>query len=310
MGSEEDTYNVMFHALKHPVRRRILRRLDAGPASFTGLLNELGIDNGLLNYHLNSLGELVAKGPDERYRLSEFGAAALSLTRRVEEPVKRGNGTISVLGWRTPVSRVLALVAVLLLSSNVYLACSLREASSDNTNALGWALLQARGSYGESVNVLGDALDGGVLEPGAVGVIQNDMMDAARYLRIASVLDRRHREQWDALREAADGLAQASQQIMGRMASSGGTEIELSLSQKRYLEEVAVGLERMGEAFPEELVLGSRPRVVYDEDQTADAVTAAVEFEGSLNGLYEAFSIGRPFEVVLGEGYIWVEDDT
>lgn len=309
MGSEEDTYNVIFHALKHPVRRGILRRLEAQPTTFTGLLNELGIDNGLLNYHLNNLGELVAKGPDERYRLSEFGAATLSLTRRVEEPVKRGDGTINVLGWRTPVSRVLVLVTVLLLSSNIYLAFSLRDVSSDKTNALGWALLQARGSYGESANVLGDALDRGVLELGAVSVIQSDMMDASRYLRIASILDEGHREQWDALREAADGLAQASQQIMGKMASSVGTEIELSLGQRLYLEEVTGGLARMGEAFPEELVLGSRPRVVYVEEQTTDVVLAALEFEGSLSGLYGAFNIGRPFELVLGEGYLWVEDD-
>jgi len=81
MGSEEDTYNVIFHALKHPIRRRILRRLDAQSTTFTGMLNELGIDNGLLNYHLNNLNELITKGPDEKYRLSEFGAATLSLTK-------------------------------------------------------------------------------------------------------------------------------------------------------------------------------------------------------------------------------------
>ena len=87
MGSEEDTYNTIFHALKHPIRRRILRQIETHPATFTELLNELGIDNGLLNYHLNNLKELITKGEDEKYRLSEFGAATLSLTRRVEEPL-------------------------------------------------------------------------------------------------------------------------------------------------------------------------------------------------------------------------------
>ncbi len=91
MGSEEDTYNTIFHALKHPIRRRILRQLESNPTTFTGLLDELGIDNGLLNYHLNNLNELITKGEDEKYRLSEFGEATLSLTRRVEEPVKKQN---------------------------------------------------------------------------------------------------------------------------------------------------------------------------------------------------------------------------
>jgi len=93
MGSEEDTYNTIFHALKHPIRRRILRQIDAKPSTFTELLNELGIDNGLLNYHLNNLKELITKGEDEKYRLSEFGTATLSLTRRVEEPLHSPSDT-------------------------------------------------------------------------------------------------------------------------------------------------------------------------------------------------------------------------
>lgn len=91
MGSEEDTYNTIFHALKHPIRRRILRQLESNPATFTELLDGLGIDNGLLNYHLNNLNELITKGSDERYRLSDFGTATLTLTRRVEEPVRNQN---------------------------------------------------------------------------------------------------------------------------------------------------------------------------------------------------------------------------
>jgi hypothetical protein len=91
MGSEEDTYNTIFHALKHPIRRRILRQLESNPATFTDLLDELGSDNGLLNDYLNNLNDLITIGSDERYRLSEFGTATLFLTRRVEEPVKKQN---------------------------------------------------------------------------------------------------------------------------------------------------------------------------------------------------------------------------
>ena len=93
MDLEEDTYNIIFQALKHPIRRRILRELDSQPATFTELLNSLGIDNGLLNYHLNNLKELITKGEGEKYSLSEFGIATLSLTRKVEDPLNSKKDT-------------------------------------------------------------------------------------------------------------------------------------------------------------------------------------------------------------------------
>ena len=86
MKIEEDTYSSIFQALKHPIRRRILRMLREHPMTYTEILNELGIENGLLNYHLENLVELLAKGEDDKYRLSEFGEAGLSVIERVETP--------------------------------------------------------------------------------------------------------------------------------------------------------------------------------------------------------------------------------
>jgi len=86
MEIEEDTYSNIFQALKHPIRRRILKMLKQQPMTYTEILNELGIDNGLLNYHLENLRELMAKGDYEKYRLSEFGRAGLSVIDRVETP--------------------------------------------------------------------------------------------------------------------------------------------------------------------------------------------------------------------------------
>jgi len=86
MNFEEDTYNAIFSALKHPIRRKILRTLDQAPATYTEMLNTLGIETGLLNYHLESLSSLIAKNEENKYNLSDYGRAALSLTRRVEEP--------------------------------------------------------------------------------------------------------------------------------------------------------------------------------------------------------------------------------
>lgn len=87
MVFEEDTYTAIFSALKHPIRRKILRMLEVEPATYTEMMNALGIETGLLNYHLESLSALLAKNDEGRYRLSDFGEAAMSLTRRVEEPM-------------------------------------------------------------------------------------------------------------------------------------------------------------------------------------------------------------------------------
>ena len=112
MGLEEDTYTSIFNALRHPIRRRILRMLEEKPSTYTEVLNGLGIDNGLFNYHLDSLRELVTKGGDERYTLSDYGRAALSLNRRIEDPP----GGATERRW--PASpALLALVVVLLVAS-------------------------------------------------------------------------------------------------------------------------------------------------------------------------------------------------
>lgn len=93
MSFEEDTYSSIFTALKHPIRRRILRMLGQSPLTYTDILNKLNIDNGLLNYHLDNMKELISKDKEGKYVLSEFGEAGLNLTTKVEEPVStQGDG--------------------------------------------------------------------------------------------------------------------------------------------------------------------------------------------------------------------------
>lgn len=84
---EEDTYSQIFSALKHPIRRGIMRMIDHGPKSYTELLDALGIDSPRLNYHLQRLGDLAKKTEDGKYRLSTIGRAAIKLIEGVEEPV-------------------------------------------------------------------------------------------------------------------------------------------------------------------------------------------------------------------------------
>jgi DNA-binding transcriptional ArsR family regulator len=116
MEIEDDTYTSIFQALKHPIRRRILRMLKEHPYTYTEILSELGIDNGLLNYHLENFKDLLTKGDDERYRLSKFGEAGLSVIDRVETPKEK-----TVKTTLLDTSNLQSIVIILLLTVSTLL---------------------------------------------------------------------------------------------------------------------------------------------------------------------------------------------
>lgn len=82
---DEEVYSTIFSALRHGVRRRILRMLSYGHMSFTALYEKLEISSSHLTYHLDSLGELVSKN-DSRYKLSVFGRASVDMMNSIESP--------------------------------------------------------------------------------------------------------------------------------------------------------------------------------------------------------------------------------
>jgi len=112
MDLEEDTYSAIFKALRHPIRRRILRMLGDKKMTYTEVLRELGVENGLLNYHLEPLGQLVTKGEDEKYGISAYGEAALALYNKVEAEVPRKENArasnLKIITW----SAIAALVII------------------------------------------------------------------------------------------------------------------------------------------------------------------------------------------------------
>jgi DNA-binding transcriptional ArsR family regulator/outer membrane protein assembly factor BamB len=129
-GDDSDTYSIIFKALKHPIRRRILSLLADKPLTFSELLRFLGVDSGHLSYHLEALGHLVSKTEDGCYRLSAFGAAAVGLFTGVEGTVPRKQGiltgrvldSIQSITKRRPLGGTLILGLLLLagLSANYY----------------------------------------------------------------------------------------------------------------------------------------------------------------------------------------------
>ena len=82
---DEGVYTTIFNALRHGVRRRILRMLSETQMNFSAINERLNISSSHLTYHLDSLRELVSKD-DTSYRLSVFGRAAVDMMNGIENP--------------------------------------------------------------------------------------------------------------------------------------------------------------------------------------------------------------------------------
>jgi DNA-binding transcriptional ArsR family regulator len=121
MSTEEDTYNIIFKAMQHPIRRRILRTLSEAPSTYTEIQRTLNIDNGLLNYHLDNMRDLLTKNEEEKYTLSEFGRATVNLVRGVEEPAKYTSKLNAASSQFTIKILVIVFAAVVLVSSAIVL---------------------------------------------------------------------------------------------------------------------------------------------------------------------------------------------
>jgi DNA-binding transcriptional ArsR family regulator len=116
-NDDEEPYSTIFASLKHPIRRRILRMLSKQPMSFSEMTDALGVSNSFLTYHLESLGELLGKTEDGKYRLSSFGEAANATMNKVEDipTIAPHISQLSKINWFRGRSAVVALGIVCIL---------------------------------------------------------------------------------------------------------------------------------------------------------------------------------------------------
>ena len=133
---QEEIYSIMFSSLKHPARRKILRILADKPLTFSEMLELLGVSSSNLTYHLDNLGELVAKGENGLYKLSTFGLASVNTMRVVEEapevqPKKRLGLSFK---WRTVLAAML--VGMIVFASAAVLQSSILNQTTSERNSL------------------------------------------------------------------------------------------------------------------------------------------------------------------------------
>ena len=121
---EEETYSTVFTALKHPIRRKILRTLYENARSFTDMQNMYNVNGAVLTYHLEAMKDLVSKTDEGKYKLSDMGEGAIALMERVEEPPKAPTASSSPKKKRRLliVQAALVFAAIILLVSGSYLA--------------------------------------------------------------------------------------------------------------------------------------------------------------------------------------------
>lgn len=83
-GVDEEVYSRIFGALRHGVRRKIMKMLSKYQPTFTAMCDKFEITSFPFTCHLDALGDLVSKD-DSRYPLSVFGRAAVSMMSSVED---------------------------------------------------------------------------------------------------------------------------------------------------------------------------------------------------------------------------------
>ena len=144
---EDEIYSIMFSSLKHPVRRKILRMLGNKPMTFMEMVEELGVSTPHLTYHLESLGELVSKIDNARYKLSSFGLATVNAMKGVEEvreiePKRR----LLTFKWKAVIGVLMAAVLLLAgMSALQYtsmneLSTSQQLLSAENQQLMSWGI--------------------------------------------------------------------------------------------------------------------------------------------------------------------------
>ena len=147
-SNEEEIYSIMFKSLKHPMRRRILRMLNDKPMTFMEIVEQLDISSSHLTYHLESLGELLAKTEIGQYRLSSFGKATVQAMKGVQEAPELERRRPKKLAHKWKAVFAALMVAVLLLSSfGVYQYSEMarmgedqRRIEAENQQLLSWGI--------------------------------------------------------------------------------------------------------------------------------------------------------------------------
>jgi len=316
MDFEEDTYSRIFSALKHPFRRKILSMLKETPLTYTDILHELGVETGLLNYHLENLSGLVSKDEEGRYTLSAFGKAATDLTTRVEMPIREKARVIRFFGWNVKTTYIALAIVAVLFFSNIYWVYAYSELSKEKTNALGETLIQTRGFLLEAVHILNTTASDSRIDFLTLDVLYRDLIQLSRQFKIVMTLDANHREYWSQIKEATDSLTEFNKDLNNKIMSSlisgslKNNYITIDSTQRLYLEKIRDELSEIEKySFPKEIIIGSSPRVEIVESMISKAAEAANKLNIDVNLARSSFYLAQTLKIIIEDDTIKIIED-
>ena len=191
---DEEVYSTIFNALRHGVRRNILRMLEEREHSFTDMEEKLDLSSSHLTYHLDSLKELITK-TETGYKLSVFGRAAVEMMRQVESPPKRYNEAQSTLRKVLIVILIVGLCSSLLglayyIRLNSLLQSKMASASYDIlVDDMGLSFSLLRSSYTS-------ILDSGKLDYYNVKQLLYQSHQLRSQCNLLKTMDSRHHQEW------------------------------------------------------------------------------------------------------------------
>ena len=195
MDYEEDTYTTIFRALKHPIRRKILHMLDESSLTYTDILNELGVETGFLNYHLESLNNLIKK-EDNKYQLSDIGRASMHLTTRLENKVEQEPRSFTFLDKKYRVTQLFIPVILILLifSGSSYL--HIRTIRAEQVSNLEYEITLCRASMNIILEKLNQSLSNNFIDIGNIRSVEKETERISVRLETIMLLDKKNANEW------------------------------------------------------------------------------------------------------------------
>jgi len=172
---------------------------------------------------------------------------------------------------------MLAVVVALLTISNAYFALVCYNAHVDMTNALGFALMQARGPMSEAIHVLILTLGRRQIDVELWDVMLRSLIEHSRFYPLMWNLDQGRRRQWMRLQDGIDNLIRTTTNVIQtcykmrvRSLNLTGAGVDIISGIKDALESVFVN------AFPP-VTLGAWPEVPVS-DKRLDLAVEAIGF--------------------------------
>jgi DNA-binding transcriptional ArsR family regulator len=195
MDYEEDTYTTIFRALKHPIRRKILHMLDESSLTYTNILNELGVETGFLNYHLESLNSLIKK-ENNKYQLSDIGRASMHLTTRLENKVEQEPRSFTFLDKKYHVTHLFIPVTLILLILTGGSYLHIRTIRAEQASNLEYEITLCRASMNIILEKFNQSLFNNFIDIGNIRLVEKETERISVRLETIMFLDKKNANEW------------------------------------------------------------------------------------------------------------------